>query len=71
MCNISVETIIRASKRTAGVDSAVRGANVSPDGIVISARYNGKEYSQSISFKQIRENYGKALKEYSRYGKEL
>lgn len=70
MCYISANTIIQANKKMARTDmSSNRG--IVTNGIVISTRYNGKEYSQSISFKQIRENYGKALKEYSRYGKEL
>lgn len=70
MCYISATTIIQANKKMARTDISSHGGIVT-NGIVISTRYNGKEYSQSISFKQIRENYGKALKEYSRYGKEL
>lgn len=71
MCNISAETIIRANKKTVIADSGNPRSHISTNGIVISTRYNGKEYSQSVSFRQIRENYGKALKEYSRHGEVL
>lgn len=34
----------------------------SPNGFEVSVRHNGREYRQEISFEQIKESYGRALK---------
>lgn len=59
MCNISKETILRANRR---VSYSAPISRPSADGkLVVTARYRGATYSQSISMDTIRSNYGQAL----------
>lgn len=68
MCNISQEAILNANKRLANRKSSVDG--ISANGIVVSAVYKGKTYSQQITMRTIRENYGRALQKCG-YGKTI
>ena len=59
MCNISKETILRANRRVSCSASTSKTSNCG--NIVVSARYGGTTFSQSISMATIRANYGAAL----------
>lgn len=62
MCTISQDTIIRANRQTiAKGKAAFANTGISGDGFTVSVRYNGKEYSRDISFREVRENYARAL----------
>lgn len=59
MCNISKETILRANRRVSCSATTSKPSN--HGNIVVSARYRGTTFSQSISMTTIRANYGAAL----------
>ena len=59
MCNISKETILRANRRVSCPASTSKPST--RGNIVVSARYRGTTFSQSISMATIRANYGAAL----------
>lgn len=59
MCNISRETILRANRKVSCPATASKPSN--HGNIVVSARYRGTTFSQSISISTIRANYGAAL----------
>ena len=59
MCSISRETILRANRRVSGFAPRTR-SSVNGD-LVVSTRYAGVTFTQSIPMATIRENYGRAL----------
>lgn len=63
MCRISKSTILRANekmKRRSASD--FRSSHSSKDGMVVSARFRGTEYSKQISMNEIRSSYANAIK---------
>lgn len=66
MCKISIDTVIRANKRTISQNKnkqfCVIGKSVTPqETFNVSASVMGKLCTQSISAKQIKDSFGKAL----------
>ena len=59
MCNISKETILRASRRKSYHASAAKLPM--RDNIVVSIRYRGTTFAQTVSLATIRANYAVAL----------
>lgn len=59
MCNISRDTILRASRRASL--STVTPSRVSKDGFTVSVNYRGSVFTQFISAQTMRDNYGRAL----------
>lgn len=62
MCKISIDTIIQANKRTMARSKDSFKPLSSPNAFEVSVSHNGREYRQEISFEQIKESYGRALK---------
>lgn len=66
MCKISIETVIRANKRTISQNRykqfGITGAPVAPREVFnVSVSARGRMFTQSISAKQIKESFGKAI----------
>lgn len=66
MCKISIDTVIRANKRTISQNKnkvfCVSGKSVTPQKTFnVSVSVMGKVYTQNISAKQIKDSFGKAV----------
>lgn len=62
MCKIYKSTILRANERMKRRPSSdFRSSHSSKDGMVVSARFGGTEYSRQISMNEIRHSYAHAL----------
>lgn len=63
MCKVSSKTIIKANQRTRMQRIPFESIPASRrDAIVVRLSYNGKLYSQELTIRQMRESYGRALK---------
>ena len=62
MCTISTETIIRANRKTMSREGGLDLTGIDKDGFTVSVRYGGRDYSKKLSYDEIRESYGRALK---------
>lgn len=62
MCKVSSKTIVRANMRSmARHDSFPAVAPTRRDAIVVGISYNGRQYSQEVTIRQMSESYGRAL----------
>lgn len=63
MCQISKSTILRANERMKRRPSSdFRSSHSDKQGMVVSARFRGTEYTREISMNEIRHSYANALK---------
>lgn len=63
MCQITKSTILRANERMKRrLSSDFLSSYSDKEGMVVSARFRGTEYSRKISMNEIRHSYANALK---------
>lgn len=67
MCNISIDTVRRANKKTimqVGSERAYSGVTTPKKSFDVSVSVLGKVYGQKISVNEIKNSFNKAMKDY-------